>query len=134
MHKTLRDLVHRTLATCAYSTTTLPVMEITLKVDSIGERDPYMDLFISSRLVATIPRDFKPPPLNVRQPSQNRHEIPPSLDFFSRWSCLHYYNKTLPGSISDVKTYLTQLKQDLEIGHSGYPSSVVVAGDQQTYA
>lgn len=40
----------------------------------------------------------------------------------------------LSGSISDVETYLTQLKQDLKIGQPGYPSSVVVAGDQQTYA
>ena len=42
--------------------------------------------------------------------------------------------EALSGSISDVETYLTQLKQDLKIGQPGYPSSVVVAGDQQTYA
>ena len=36
-------------------------------------------------------------------------------------------------NIDDVGAYLTDLKQDLNIGKDGYPSKVVLGGDQQTY-
>ena len=38
------------------------------------------------------------------------------------------------GSLDDVGIYLSKLKADLKIGQPGYPSCVVLAGDQQTYA
>ena len=38
------------------------------------------------------------------------------------------------GCIDDVRKFLAKLKQDLHIGEKGYPSYVVVGGDQQIYA
>lgn len=34
----------------------------------------------------------------------------------------------------DVARYLCELKVDLKIGQTGFPSAVVVGGDQQVYA
>ena len=38
------------------------------------------------------------------------------------------------GSMSDIQAYLEKVKQDLQIGQSGNPVKIPVAGDQQTYA
>lgn len=38
------------------------------------------------------------------------------------------------GSVNDVGSYLVKLKNDLKIGEEGYPSYIVIGGDQQTYA
>ena len=38
------------------------------------------------------------------------------------------------GNVGDVEKYLTKLKQDLKIGEEGFPTKVVIGGDQQTYA
>ena len=38
------------------------------------------------------------------------------------------------GSIDDVGKFLAKLKQDLHVGEKGYPSYVVLVGDQQIYA
>ena len=38
------------------------------------------------------------------------------------------------GCVDDVGKLLTKLKKDLHIGQNGYPSYVVVGGDQQIYA
>jgi hypothetical protein len=37
-------------------------------------------------------------------------------------------------SINDIADYLHELKMDLHVGQPGYPSKVVLAGDQQTYS
>ena len=36
------------------------------------------------------------------------------------------------GNVGDVEKYLTKLKQDLKIGEEGFPTRVVIGGDQQT--
>ena len=38
------------------------------------------------------------------------------------------------GCIDDVGKFLAKLKQDLHVGEQGYPSYVVLGGDQQIYA
>ena len=38
------------------------------------------------------------------------------------------------GNVGDVEKYVTKLKQDLKIGEEGFPTRVVIGGDQQTYA
>ena len=38
------------------------------------------------------------------------------------------------GAVQDVGKFLSKLKQDLCIGKEGYPSYVILGGDQQTYA
>ena len=42
--------------------------------------------------------------------------------------------EAMSSSITDIETYLLQVKRDLHISESGYPAKVVMAGDQQTYA
>ena len=37
-------------------------------------------------------------------------------------------------TIRDVKQYLTKLKSDLKIGQNGFPSKVLLCGDQHTYS
>ena len=43
-------------------------------------------------------------------------------------------DEALSGYIVDIEAYLIKLKKDLHIGEEGYPSQVILAGDQQTYA
>ena len=38
------------------------------------------------------------------------------------------------GNVGDVEKHLIKLKQDLKIGEEGFPTRVVIGGDQQTYA
>ena len=42
--------------------------------------------------------------------------------------------EAMSSNITDIETYLLQVKKDLRIKESGYPTKVVMAGDQQTYA
>ena len=42
-------------------------------------------------------------------------------------------DEALSGNIVDIEAYLIKLKKDLHIGEEGYPSQVILAGDQQTY-
>ena len=44
------------------------------------------------------------------------------------------YTTVDSGSIQEVGKFLSKLKQDLCIGQEGYPSYVIVGGDQQTYS
>ena len=48
-------------------------------------------------------------------------------EYNSSTSCVHYL---ITGCIDDV---LAKLKRDLHVGEKGYPSYVVVSGDQQIY-
>ena len=43
-------------------------------------------------------------------------------------------DEALSGNIADIEAYLIKLKKELHIGEEGYPSKVIIAGDQQTYA
>ena len=43
-------------------------------------------------------------------------------------------DKALSDNIADIEAYLRKLKKELHIGEEGYPSKVIIAGDQQTYA
>ncbi len=135
LHHTLRDLVHHTLASCSRNATTLPLTETDFLVDSKGERDPYLDLFVSACFVSAIGR------LHT-SPVECQSTFMESLrDYLPHWTPSSPDNvvyttiqEALSGSISDIETYLMKLKQDLKIGHPGYPTYVVIAGDQQTYA
>ena len=40
----------------------------------------------------------------------------------------------MSSSVNDVADYLHDLKTDLHIGQDGYPTNVILCGDQQTYA
>ena len=42
--------------------------------------------------------------------------------------------EALSSSMVDVESYLIKLKKDLHIGEAGFPTKVLIAGDQQVYA
>ena len=42
-------------------------------------------------------------------------------------------DEAMSATSSDVARYLLKLKEELNIGNSGYPSKVVIGGDQQTF-
>ena len=70
---------------------------------------------------------------------------PPLLDKLQNF--MPYWTPTVPdrvvyttvdeahsGSVQDVGKFLSKLKRDLCIGKEGFPSYVILGGDQQTYA
>ena len=43
-------------------------------------------------------------------------------------------DEALSGNLADIEVYPIKLERELHIGKEGYPSKVIIAGDQQTYA
>ena len=43
-------------------------------------------------------------------------------------------DEALSGNLADIEGYPIKLERELHIGKEGYPSKVIIAGEQQTYA
>ena len=132
----LKSLAKRALSSC--TVVSEPLTSITdshFLVNKDSECDYYFSIFSESVYASTIQRLPSPPVQATENLFCSLHKYMP------HWTPGKADNivfctieEAHASTIRDVKQYLTKLKSDLKIGQNGFPSKVLLCGDQHTYS